>query len=125
MVPADELRAIERRRLQSLVAGDRAVAEVLHAEDYQLVSPSGRTYTKAEYLDAVMSKQLEYRVFEPVGDIAVRGNDRVAVLRYVCRIAFRTDDGDADPFEVWHTDVYEHRATGWQAVWSQATLRPS
>lgn len=125
MVPADELRAIERRRLQALVCGDRAAAEPLHADDYQLVSPSGRTYTKDEYLDAVVSKQLEYRVFEPVGDIAVRGDDQVAVLRYVCRIAFRTDDGDAAPFECWHTDVYERRSGTWQAVWSQATRRSS
>lgn len=123
MVPADELRAIERRRLQALVAGDRAAAEPLHADDYQLVSPSGRTYSKAEYLDAVVSKQLEYRVFEPVSDIAVRADERLAVLRYVCRIAFATDEGPDEPIEVWHTDVYERRAEGWQAVWSQATRR--
>ena len=32
---ADELRDVERRRLQSLVDGDLEVADALHADDYE------------------------------------------------------------------------------------------
>ena len=45
-----ELENIERRRLKALVDADVAAAEELHADDFQLVTPSGAAYTKDEYL---------------------------------------------------------------------------
>lgn len=119
------MRLIERVRLRSLVDADLDVAEPLHADDYQLVSPSGRTYSKDEYLSAVASRALEYSVFEPVSDIEVRGSEQAAIIRYIARIGFR-GDGNVPPFECWHTDFYEQRTGQWQAVWSQATaIRPA
>ncbi len=72
-------------RLRSLVDADLDVAEPLHANDYQLVSPNGRAYSKEEYLSAIASSALEYSVFEPVSEIAVRGCDQLAILRYIGR----------------------------------------
>ena len=114
---ADELREIERTRLRALVDVDLVVAEELHAEDYQLITPRGVALSKAEYLGEIASGELDYHVFEPASEIAVRGDDRFATLRYRARIGF-----DGDPFLCWHTDCYEHRDGRWQAVWSQATL---
>ncbi|MEO8246941.1 MAG: nuclear transport factor 2 family protein, partial [Chloroflexota bacterium] len=66
---------------------------------------------------------LDYRRFEPDGETVVRilGPD-AAVLRYRAAIVVAfAGGGDAGRF--WHTDIYERREGGWQAVWSQATLR--
>jgi hypothetical protein len=108
---------LERLRLRALAEGDIDTAAPLHADDYQLITPSGSPMTKDDYLGAVTSGRLPYRVFEPVSDIAVLGEAPLAVLRYRARISF--DDRPA--FTVWHTDCYRLRDGRWQVVWSQAT----
>ena len=117
---ADLIRARERERLRSLVAPDLEVARSLHADDYQLVTPSGATLSKEDYLGQIESGALDYRVFEPESEVAVRCYRDAAVIRYRVRIEVAFADGrDADTF--WHTDLYELRDGRWQAVWSQAT----
>ena len=110
------LPAIERRRLRALLAADIKAAS-LHADDYRLVTPNGSEMTKDDYLGAIGSGQLRYRVFEAVSDIAVLGDEPVAVLRYQARISF----DDRPGLLCWHTDCYQHRDGRWQVVWSQAT----
>jgi hypothetical protein len=114
------LRDIERTRLRSLVEGNLEVANRLHAGDYQLITPRGDALSKQDYLGSIASGELNYRIFEPASEIAVRGNHTIAILRYRVRIAFH-DQGPTEPFECWHTDCYEMRDGHWQAVWSQAT----
>jgi uncharacterized protein DUF4440 len=73
--------------------------------------------TKDDYLGAIASGRLRYRVFEPVSDIAVLGDGPVAVVRYRARISF----DDRAGLLCWHTDCYRLRDELWQVVWSQAT----
>jgi Domain of unknown function (DUF4440) len=108
---------LERRRLRALATADIATAARLHADDYQLITPNGSTLTKDDYLAAVQSGRVPYRVFEPVSDIAVLGDAPLAVLRYQARISF--DEGPG--FTCWHTDCYRLQDDHWQVVWSQAT----
>lgn len=108
---------IERRRLRALAEGDTTAAAPLHADDYQLITPNGSALTKHDYLAAVQSGRLPYRIFQPVSDIAVLGDAPIAVLRYQARISF--DEGPG--FTCWHTDCYRLRDDRWQVVWSQAT----
>ena len=124
---------LERTRLRALVAADIETAEPLHAEDYQLITPNGSDLTKDDYLGAIRSGELRYRVFEAASDITVLGDrdgdgngagdgdgdgDRaVAVLRYQARISF----DDRPGLLCWHTDCYRRRGGRWQVVWSQAT----
>jgi len=108
---------IERGRLRALLAADIKAAAPLHADDYRLVTPNGSEMTKDDYLGAIGSGQLRYRVFEAVSDIAVLGDGPVAVLRYQARISF----DDRPGLLCWHTDCYQLRDGRWQVVWSQAT----
>ncbi len=108
---------LERARLRALVGADIAAAETLHAEDYQLVTPNGSDLTKDDYLAAIGSGRLRYRVFEAASEIAVLGDGPVAVLRYQARISF----DDRPGLLCWHTDCYRQRGGHWQVVWSQAT----
>ena len=64
--------------------------------------------TKAEYLGSIASGELNYSVFEPVSEIAVWGDDQIALLRYQARIAFHDPQRQA-PLVCWHTDCYELR----------------
>ena len=63
---------------------------------------------------------MNYRLWQ-LGNIDVRISPTMAVVRYQATLAFRTPQGDAEPFSLWHTDSYELGPDSWQAVWSQAT----
>lgn len=41
----------------------------------------------------------------------------MAIVRYAANIRLAS----GRQVSLWHTDAYENRADGWQAVWSQAT----
>lgn len=117
---ADDLRDVESRRLRSLVDVDLDVAEALHADVYQLITPGGAVESKETYLKAIASGALDYRVFEPSSDVAVRVMGNAGILRYQARIEVSVDGG-LDQGLFWHTDYYERRREHWQAVWSHAT----
>jgi Domain of unknown function (DUF4440) len=118
---ASVMRDTERRRLRSLVEADMEVADPLHADDYQLITPRGYALTKDEYLGGIAAGQLRYREFEPVSEIAVWGSAEAAAVRYQARISVQEGSGQALSLICWHTDCYQARDGRWQAVWSQAT----
>ena len=69
--PTEEFfQALEERRTRALVERDMAVLEELHARNYQLITPAGRTYTRERYLAAVKAEPF-YAEWE-VGQVAVR-----------------------------------------------------
>jgi ketosteroid isomerase-like protein len=111
---------VERRRLRALVAKDLDAAMPLHADDYQLVTPGGGTLSKQDYLEGIRSGLLDYRVFEPDGEIAARVVGDAGIVRYRVRIEIVVD-GSLDTGTMWHTDYYERREGRWQVVWSHAT----
>jgi hypothetical protein len=119
---ADALRQLERERLRALVEADVQRARELHAQQFQLVNPRGETLTRDDYLGAVESGRLDYLLWEPVSDIAVRLHGDAAVIRYRSRLEIVVDGQRVPEAQYWHTDSYEKHAGQWQVVWSQATL---
>lgn len=119
---SDQLRQIERERLRALVDGDLEVAGRLHADDFQLVIPSGVVWTKDRYLNALASGEHDYRLWEPEAELDVRHYGDAAVVRYPARLEI-TFQGQQRSLRAWHIDVYERRDGEWQVVWSQATER--
>lgn len=117
----NQIRAIEKMRLQALVDGKIDVARPYHADDFQLISPGGMTFTRDEYLDAIASGKLRYFVFEPVSAIKVRLHGNAAVIRYRSSMLMAWEGKKGHPFRCWHTDLYEKRDGQWQIVWSQVT----
>jgi hypothetical protein len=119
-----EIRDIEASRLWSLVEPDLELARRLHADEYELITPTGTQLSKELYLGMIASGRLVYQVFEPVSGIDVRGGGDWALLRYRARISIEEGDHLAD-FVCWHLDSYELIDGRWQAVWSQATKTSS
>ena len=117
----EEIRGVERARLRALVDADMEAAELLHARDFQLVNPSGRTYSRQEYLSGVESYDIDYLVWEPVSEIAVRLHGTAADIRYRSHLEIVVE-GESVECSCWHTDTYEKNNGQWQIVWSQATL---
>ena len=117
---AELLRATERQRLRALVTVDMERAQQLHAEDFQLITPSGSVLSKEHYLGRIASGEFDYRVWEPMS-IEVRLYGQVALIRYRAQLQIAVR-GEVSPLgHYWHTDSYEKRDGRWQVVWSQAT----
>ena len=117
---ADQLRAIERARLRSLVDADLATARRLHADDFELITPVGGTLSKEEYLRRISSGELDYLEWEPV-EIRVKLYGDSAVIRYQAHLRVSVKGSAGRPVTFWHTDLYEKRKGQWQIVWSHAT----
>ena len=121
---ADQLRALERRRLHALVNADTKTAGVMMAEDFQAIPPSGDPLARKDYLGAVAAGVIDYRVFEPVSRIAVRRSGDFAGLRY--KVSFDlVAGGTRVTHKGWITEVWERHNEHWRVVWEQATAIPN
>jgi hypothetical protein len=117
---ADQLRAIERQRLRSLVDADIPTASRLHADDFELINPRGGTLSKEQYLRDIASGDLNYLEWEP-GEMRVRLYGNAAVIRYQARLRVSIKGSAGRAVTFWHTDFYEKRKGQWQVVWAHAT----
>jgi hypothetical protein len=121
-VQAEVLRATELDRLRALVEVDLDRARELHAEDFQLITPSGRELSRDEYLEGVASGDLNYLIWN-AGPIAVRlsADETAAVIRYRSELEMVSDGRRVPHQRYWHTDLYEQHDGRWQVIWSHAT----
>jgi Domain of unknown function (DUF4440) len=117
---ADLLRATERERLRALVEANIEVAQQLHADDFQLITPTGAALSKADYLGGIASGYLKYLIWDPEA-ISVRIHGEMAVIRYQSRLQIIVGENTLPLGRFWHTDSYEKQHGRWQAVWSHAT----
>lgn len=116
-VPNDEFfRALEVQRTRSLVERDLQMFERLHADEYHLVTPVGKVFTRKVYMDAIKAKPF-YTAWQVLGEMLVRRSEAMAVVRYMARLELWS----GQTIVCWHMDTYELYKVGWQAVWSQAT----
>jgi hypothetical protein len=115
-----QLRARELERIAALLAADVPRLRELHSPDYQLLTPTGRAFTRDRYLGMIESGDLRYTRWAP-GAMAVRASATMGIVRYRATLALGDGDAPGTPFECWHTDSYELGAASWRAVWSQAT----
>jgi hypothetical protein len=107
--------ALEGRRTRALVERDLPTLDRLHADDYRLVTPAGKVFTRDAYLAALRDAPF-YAAWE-IGEMQVRMAPAMAALRYRARLRFPS----GRELDCWHSDLYECRQGRWQAVWSQAT----
>jgi hypothetical protein len=117
---ADDFRALERRRLRSLVERNMELALALHSPEFHLVTPGGNTRSRESYLTAVQAGVITYLKWQ-AADIMVRQFSDVVLLRYQAELEMRLQSGDISSFRCWHTDSYELHNGFWQVVLSQAT----
>jgi Domain of unknown function (DUF4440) len=111
---AKVVRATELRRLHALLHHDLDTAERLHADDFELINPTGDVVSREAYIDS--GDAFAYAEWKPISPIRVRVHDDSAVIRYESEIKIHGIRG-----HFWHTDLYEKRNGQWQIVWSQTT----
>jgi hypothetical protein len=112
--------AAERQRLGALVNGDMNTAERLHAHDFNVINPLGRSLSRAAYLSSVASGESDYFSWQPQ-NIEVRVHGPMAVIRYRSRVEMAVRGQRLPMMEAWNTGVYERRQGQWMIVWFQVT----
>lgn len=50
---ADDFRELERSRVRALVERNMELARLLHATEFQLITPTGHSYTRDQYLGEI------------------------------------------------------------------------
>jgi hypothetical protein len=120
LLSPDHIRQIERSRVSALVERNMELAWKLHSAEYQLITPSGTSFTRERYLGNIAAGELIYLQWIPE-EMDVRLSETMAIVRYKATLELDAGKGQGTPFKCWHTDAYELSDGSWQAVWSQAT----
>jgi len=112
--------ALDTQYQAAVEKNDAATMDRILADDFVLVTGSGKTYTKADLLSEARGGQT---VYERQGDseqtIRVWGDTAVVTAKL-----WSKGTRDGEPFEhtLWFSDTYVRTPTGWRYVFGQASL---
>jgi ketosteroid isomerase-like protein len=99
---------------------DAATMDKILADDFVLVTGSGKKYTKADLLQDARSGIAQYEHQEDTEQtVRVWGNTAVVTAKLWEK---GTDNGKTFDYTVWFSDVYVRTAEGWKYVFGQSSL---
>ena len=99
---------------------DAATMQRLLADDFALVTGTGKTYTKADLLDEARSGRYVYEHQEDtVQTVRVWGDTATITAKLWAK---GTDSGKPFDYTVWFTDTYVRYPAGWRYVFGQSSL---
>jgi len=102
-------------------ANDVATMDRLLADDFVLVTGLGKTYTKADLLNAARSKRTTYEHQEDSAQKVRVWGDTAVVTALLWEKG--TEDGKPFDYKLWFSDTYVRTPTGWHYVFGQASTR--
>ena len=109
---------------QAAVGRNDAVAmDHFLADDFVLVTGSGKSYTKADLLEEARSGRFVYEHQEDTQQtVRVWGDTAIVTAKLWAKGA---EDGKPFNYRVWFSDTYVRTPTGWRYVFGQSSLRLS
>jgi ketosteroid isomerase-like protein len=99
---------------------DAATMDRLLADDFVLVTGSGKTYTKTDLLQEARSGRFVYERQEDTAQKVRIWSDCAVITAKLW--AKGTENGKPFDYTVWFTDTYVRTATGWRYVFGQSSL---
>jgi ketosteroid isomerase-like protein len=99
---------------------DAVTMDRILADDFMLVTGSGKSYTKADLLAEARGKRIRYeRQDDTDQTVHVWGNTAVITARLT---ETGSEDGKPFDYEVWFSDTYVRTPSGWRYVFGQSSL---
>jgi len=99
---------------------DAATMDRILADDFVVVTGSGKIYTKADLLQMARTRRVQYEHQED-SDQTVRVWGDTAVI--TAKIWLKgTDEGKPFDWHLWFSDTYVRTAAGWRYVHGQVSL---
>jgi len=120
--PDDEkvVAALDTKYQAAVEKNDAATMDQILADDFVLVTGSGKIYAKADLLREARSGRVLYeRQNDSAQTVRIWGDTAVVTARLSAKGA-----EDAKPFEyaLWFSDAYVRTPKGWRYVFGQASL---
>jgi ketosteroid isomerase-like protein len=120
---ADDRRIVtglDARYQVAVKENDAAAMDRILADDFALVTGSGKLYSKADLLAEAHSGRLHYeRQDDSNQTVRIWGDTAVITARLSEK---GTDDGKPFEYQVWFSDTYVRTPSGWRYVFGQASL---
>jgi len=113
--------ALDTKYQAAVKANDAATMNSILADDFVLVTGSGKSYTKADLLKSARDKTETYAHQED-SEQTVRVWGDTAVVTALLWIKGSNRDSAYD-YKLWFSDTYARTPAGWRYVFGQASTR--
>src|SRR5437868_8226427 len=113
--------ALDTEYQAAVKKNDVATMDRILADDFVLVTGVGKTYTKADLLNAARSKRTIYQHQEDSMQKVRVWGDTAIVTALLWEKG--TEDGKPFDYKLWFSDTYVRTPPGWRYVFGQASTR--
>jgi ketosteroid isomerase-like protein len=120
--PADDKKTVADLDTQYQAAvkiNDAATMDRILADDYALVTGSGKIYSKADLLDEARSGRVVYEHQEDTAQTVRLWGDTAVITAKLWEKG--TDSGKPFDYTVWFSDTYVRTPSGWRYVFGQSS----
>jgi ketosteroid isomerase-like protein len=118
-VDENTVAALDAKYQDAVKKNDAATMERILADDFVLVSGSGRTQTKADLLKESSSGEFTYEHQEDTDRTVRVWNDTAVVTALLW--AKGAQKGKSFDYQLWFNDVYVRTPSGWRYIFAQAS----
>ena len=114
--------ALDTEYQAAVKKNDAATMDRILADDFVLVTASGKTYTKADFLNDARGGRTVYEHQEDTMQTVRVWGDAAAVTARLWEKG--SDDGHAFDHTLWFSDIYVRTPAGWRYVFGQSAYCP-
>lgn len=112
--------ALDTQYQAAVEKNDAAGMDRILADDFVLVTGSGKTYTKTDLLDEARSGRIQYeRQDDSAQTVRVWGDTAVITAKLWAK---GTEAGKPFEYTLWFSDTYVRTPSGWRYVFGQSSL---
>jgi ketosteroid isomerase-like protein len=112
--------ALDTQYQAAVKENDAATMDRILADDFILVTGSGKTYTKADLLEEARSGRVTYERQDDTNQTVRVWGDTAVITALLTEKG--TDDGKPFDKTVWFSDTYLRTPAGWRYVFAQSSL---
>ncbi|MGA8437753.1 MAG: nuclear transport factor 2 family protein [Candidatus Sulfotelmatobacter sp.] len=112
--------ALDTQYQAAVKENDVGAMDRILADDFVLVTGSGKTYTKADLLEEARSARLVYEHQEDSAQTVRVWGDAAVITAKLWEKG--TENGKPFEYTLWFTDTYVRTTTGWRYVFGQSSL---
>ncbi len=117
---SEVIKDLDSRYQRAVQENDAATMDQLLADDFMLVTGSGKACSKADLLAEARSGRIHYdRQDDQDQIVRFWGNTAVITAKLTAK---GSDSGKPFEYRVWFSDTYVKTATGWRYVFGQSSL---
>ncbi len=114
--------ALDTEYQAAVKKNDAATMDRILADDFVLVTASGKTYTKTDFLNDARGGRTVYEHQEDTMQTVRVWGDAAAVTARLWEKG--SDDGHAFDQTLWFSDIYVRTPAGWRYVFGQSAYCP-